>query len=257
MRYLLVAGIFLHMSCEVKLFRGSQSKSTSSDLVAIEVANEGTVDLGEFPSCRNILESNPEAASGVYSLLITYSNQQRLSMEAYCDMVTDGGGWTLILNYVHKEFTNPNDDDSDERLPLMSEQTLGADESESAYWGHAEFRLAAAIPATEMRFFCQSSAHDRTLHFITTGESCLQYTQRGLGSCAGIETEHRLLEDHSANLPAAANEFEDDRQDDALLREPFASNDFSWTIGKRGDRWACDDDAGDYSQATIHRVWLR
>jgi hypothetical protein len=44
------------------------------------------------PSCKDILEANPGASSGVYTLS---PKQDGNTFDAYCDMDTDGGGWTM------------------------------------------------------------------------------------------------------------------------------------------------------------------
>lgn len=173
---------------------------------------------------------------------------------------SEGGGWVLILQYHHAGGTNPatsvigvGDD-----LPINSNASLGTDLSgNSAYWGHVgNAALSDMAGAEELRWYATTSAHSRVIHFRSAVG--LAYAQTGSGSFNGIESGYTLLSDHSAKLPSVArNEF-GNQADNALVNFPFwLSGTYHWGVRGNGNRWEVDDYVGNYTNSTIHKVWVR
>jgi hypothetical protein len=209
-------------------------------------------------SCLGIKTNFPSSANGVYWIDIDSTGNTFNPMQAQCDMTTDGGGWTLIMNYLHQGGTNSLTV-ARTTLPIINSSSLGTDESGNATsWGHISNFMASAMTFTTIRFFGIETGHSRVLDFKTT--TGISYLKTGTGSFNGVVTNFTGLAAHTANLPACANFFQTNAGNNALLNWPFA-NSLSGCGGadyniQNNSSWAVDTQDNN-STNTLHRVWVR
>ncbi len=175
-----------------------------------------------------------------------------------------GGGWLMVLNYVHQGGTNPELSLHTTDLPRLGPGTLGSDESATDSWGHATPTILINFQIDEFRFWGRSSTHERTLHFVTHDPATIDYFRTGEGAATGIAASVKALPDHSGNLLDFILGGNGNAGDFALTEMPFAGLDrdgnlIGWSIRGLGVSWSADDTIfGDSTgNHTMHRVWIR
>lgn len=213
-------------------------------------------------NCSQILANNPSSVSGLYNI-DPDGGGVLPSMNCYCDMTTDGGGWTLILNYNHLAATSPALKIFTDSLPLQGETTLGFNESNSEFWGHADTTLVNAIPFDEIRFYGITSEHNRIIHFKTSHTGTVSYFKTGMGSTEGISSNFLPLANHTAFLPAAIDMSATNKGNYAMTDYPlWTASMYHWYLGGvdafcTSIRWEVDNYPCYSVPSTFHQIWVR
>ena len=214
---------------------------------------------GVYKSAKEILAAFPAATDGVYMIDPDGTGSAFPPMQAQCDMTTDGGGWTMILNYLHLGGTNPATSVRT-TLPIITSTVLGNNESSNtSSWGHMGNSFMSSFDFTSIRFYGKTSGHGRIIHFKTSLAAGISYIKTGIGNFGGITGSYTLLSGHSAILPAGASAVFTNMGNGALLEFPFyAGGNAHWHIGPT--RWEVDDwydFPPYYNYNTYHQVWVR
>jgi hypothetical protein len=231
----------------------------------ITVGNHASMRLGVllreqvFKSCKEILAVNSSAISGVYTIDPDGITGPLPGTTCQCDMTTDGGGWTLVLNYLHAGNTNPALEVKTNSLPIIGSTTLGTDESgSSSTWGHASSSYLNSYTFSELRFYGKTSYHNRVINFKTSHANTISYFKTGTGSMSGIASSYTALTGHTAYLPNSTANYFTDQANYAMTEFPFWLNStYHWGIRGGGVRWEVDDFPNNFANSTYHQIWIR
>jgi hypothetical protein len=210
---------------------------------------------GTAANC-NALRTVGFTTNGVYQI-DPDGNGGLTPFNAYCDMVTDGGGWTLVLNYLHMNGTSPTELSRNTSTPLQNSTNLGSDESNLAagiYWGHASNSLMNTLSISELRFYCLGSNPSRFVHFKTTLAGCIAYFKSGSGSCSGIANNYSLLPGHAGLQPAGTEGCNQNEGNSAMTFNTFYKSG-GVGIGAQWHYLHCDE--WFYNTDTHNQIWIR
>ncbi|GGF06902.1 hypothetical protein GCM10010984_25190 [Chishuiella changwenlii] len=240
---------------------GTYTGSESQAQATFVTASGCQIYLGPSSSCKDILTKLPGTPDGVYRIDVDQQGTTYGTLSAQCDMTTDGGGWTMVLNYLHLGGTNPAVSIRT-TLPVIGNSTLGGNEAgNETFWGHVNRALQTALRPSEYRFYGITNGHNRVIHFKTAHTGSITKFTTGVGNASGLQNSFTPLDGHTGILPAAANTFFNSSANLELTFHPFyfsptpvATN--LWSISA-SSRWEVDDAPSNASRSTLHRVWVR
>ena len=156
----------------------------------------------------------------------------------------DSEGWILLLAYNHK---------AGESNSLVSKTApISPFQGYSHIWLE-DLRLTAN-DVDGVKFFCNTSAHARVVHFSMNNEWIKSAIVTGSTSGNAVSywtSGTTKFSDHTGILPDASENV----QSTTFFEFPFSKSG-TWALSEQSSRWECDDVSFNAAD-TLHQIWFR
>jgi hypothetical protein len=180
------AGTLRFSSGELQLCDGVD---TAWQTIQTGGAADGTTALRAGRTCQSIKTEHPTSISDVY--YIDPENDGG-PIQVYCDMVSDGGGWTLVSRVVlNANIAQTGAVGSTTVLPnqstfgKLSDTTIAAIRSHASYAGPTDIRMTCEF-STPRTQFCSSSCSFGSNNVVNTTANCGQCSQTFEGALTAL-----------------------------------------------------------------------
>lgn len=200
-------------------------------------------------SCQEIRTTWPFAPTGRWPIHLAAPGAPPLIARAWCDMATDGGGWTRVLG-VQASLSSPWE------VPFAAEPAglVSAGTMAGALTPQATRTLMQRVGATELRWRCEKPAVGRRFHIKTADAAVIAYytgasdvMPSAPGTFTPLDDDTSILRANPARWGRIGTTYETGtwgheaiaRSDRFILAGPFIKELAHWTLFQQ--RFECDD----------------
>lgn len=207
----------------VRATKGSLHGSIDISTDVFEVKNYDIFLRNSYKSCKEIKESVPNSDNGTYTIDPDGPEGANEPFNVYCDMQTDGGGWTLALKANGSKETFAYD-----TAYWTNEVTLNSESTDISKTEHKN-RSFSTVPFSTVRLTLDTAGDIRSMNIPKTASSLQAvfnggYQSTNMGRAAWKGMVHDSSLQFNCNREGFNSETDDLRNGTAKVRLGILAN---------------------------------